>query len=51
MVARWKLHNLESIPGNGYFISCFPHKIRSGTAGWTRAVAIFDERLMPAQAV
>ena len=26
-------------------ISCFPHKIRGASAGWTRAVAIFDERL------
>ena len=31
MVALWKLHHLESIPGNGYFISCFPHKMGSGT--------------------
>ncbi len=41
-----KLHNLESIPGDGFYISCFPHKIRGASAGWTRAVAIFDERLM-----
>jgi len=26
-------------------ISCFPHKVRGASAGWTRAVAIFDERL------
>ena len=41
-----KLHNLESLPADGFFISCFPHKIRGASAGWTRAVAIFDERLM-----
>ena len=41
-----KLHNLESLPACGFFISCFPHKIRGASAGWTRAVAIFDERLM-----
>jgi kynurenine formamidase len=40
-----KLHNLESLPATGYFISCFPHKIRGASAGWTRAVAIFDEGL------
>jgi kynurenine formamidase len=40
-----KLHNLEALPANGFFISCFPHKIRGASAGWTRAVAIFDERL------
>jgi len=38
-----KMHNLESIPGDGFMISCFPHKIRAASAGWTRAVAIFEE--------
>ena len=41
-----KLHNLESLPSEGFYISCFPHKIRGASAGWTRAVAIFDDRLM-----
>jgi kynurenine formamidase len=41
-----KLHNLEVLPGDGFFISCFPHKIRGASAGWTRAVAIFDDALM-----
>jgi len=45
-----KLHNLESLPPDGFFISCFPHKIRGASAGWTRAVAIFDDGLMPARA-
>ena len=40
-----KLHNLESLPASGFYISCFPHKIRGASAGWTRAVAIFDENL------
>jgi kynurenine formamidase len=40
-----KLHNLEALPAHGFFISCFPHKIRGASAGWTRAVAIFDDRL------
>lgn len=38
-----KLHNLEALPATGFMISCFPHKIRGASAGWTRAVAIFDE--------
>ena len=35
-----KLHNLESLPTSGFEIACFPCKIRGGSAGWTRAVAI-----------
>ena len=41
-----KLHNLEALPPSGFYISCFPHKIRGASAGWTRAVAIFDDALM-----
>ncbi len=37
-----KLHNLEVLPAHGFMISCFPHKIRSASAGWTRAVAILE---------
>jgi kynurenine formamidase len=37
-----KMHNLEALPGDGFTISCFPHKIRGASAGWIRAVAIFD---------
>ncbi len=37
-----KLHNLESLPPDGFTIACFPVKIRAASAGWTRAVAIFD---------
>ncbi|HWV04561.1 cyclase family protein [Ralstonia sp.] len=40
-----KLHNLEVLPPHGFYISCFPHKIRGASAGWTRAVAIFDDAL------
>jgi kynurenine formamidase len=40
-----KLHNLEVLPPTGFYISCFPHKIRGASAGWTRAVAIFDDAL------
>ena len=38
-----KLHNLEVLPPSGFTVSCFPHKIRGASAGWTRAVAIFEE--------
>ena len=37
-----KLHNLESLPATGFHICCFPVKIHAASAGWTRAVAIFD---------
>ena len=38
-----KLTNLETLPPSGYEIACFPYKIKGGSAGFTRAVAIFDE--------
>ena len=38
-----KLHNLEALPASGFEVSCFPVKIRGASAGWTRAVAIFNE--------
>ncbi len=41
-----KLHNLEALPAKGFTVSCFPVKVRGASAGWTRAVAIFEE--MPA---
>jgi kynurenine formamidase len=37
-----KLHNLEALPASGFSIACFPMKIRGASAGWTRAVAIFE---------
>lgn len=37
-----KLHNLEVLPPTGFTIACFPMKIRAASAGWTRAVAIFE---------
>jgi kynurenine formamidase len=43
-----KLHNLESLPADGFVVSCFPHKIRGASAGWTRAVAILDDALLGA---
>ena len=38
-----KLLGLEQLPGDGFQVCCFPVKIRGASAGWTRAVAIFDE--------
>jgi kynurenine formamidase len=38
-----KLHNLESLPADGFVIACFPFKIRAASAGWTRAVAILED--------
>ena len=38
-----KLHNLEALPSNGFTVSCFPHKIKGASAGWTRAVAILED--------
>ena len=38
-----KLHNLEVLPATGFMVSCFPVKVRGGSAGWTRAVAIIQE--------
>jgi kynurenine formamidase len=38
-----KLTNLETLPANGFEIACFPWKIKGASAGFTRAVAIFQE--------
>jgi kynurenine formamidase len=37
-----KLHNLEALPPSGFTVACFPVKVKGGSAGWTRAVAILD---------
>jgi kynurenine formamidase len=37
-----KLANLEQLPAHGFTVACFPHKIKRGSAGWVRAVALFD---------
>ena len=42
-----KLANLEQLPANGFLVSCFPYKIRHASAGFVRAVAIFDEATAP----
>jgi len=38
-----KLHNLEKLPPSGFMVACFPVKIEAASAGWTRAVAIFED--------
>ncbi|MBP2511789.1 cyclase family protein [Sphingomonas sp. PvP018] len=38
-----KLTNLDRLPCNGFMVSCFPAKIKNGSAGWTRAVAILND--------
>ena len=37
-----KLANLDQLPADGFTIACFPFKIRGASAGFTRAVAIFE---------
>ena len=37
-----KLANLECLPAHGFQVSCFPYKIRHASAGFVRAVAIFE---------
>jgi len=38
-----KLSNLEALPPTGFKVACFPVKIQGASAGWTRAVAIFED--------
>jgi kynurenine formamidase len=37
-----KLHNLESLPADGFMVCCFPVKVHRASAGWCRAVAIIE---------
>ncbi|WP_454806019.1 cyclase family protein [Paraburkholderia fungorum] len=41
-----KLGNLHALPADGFYIACFPAKVKGASAGWTRAVAIFDDALL-----
>ncbi|MNC24292.1 putative cyclase [compost metagenome] len=38
-----KLANLAALPANGFLVSCFPYKIKHASAGFVRAVAIFEQ--------
>lgn len=35
-----KLTHLDLLPSHGFWVSCFPVKIKGASAGWTRAVAL-----------
>ena len=35
-----KLHDLDTLPGDGFTVSCFPVKVARASAGWSRVVAI-----------
>jgi len=37
-----KLLHLEQLPATGFVVSCFPWKIKGASAGFVRAVAMFD---------
>ena len=37
-----KLANLDQLPATGFMVACFPFKIKAASAGFTRAVAIFE---------
>ena len=38
-----KLANLDKLPLTGYTVICLPVKIKGGSAGWTRVVAVMHE--------
>lgn len=38
-----KLANLDQLPATGFTVACFPFSIEGASAGFTRAVAIFDD--------
>jgi kynurenine formamidase len=38
-----KLTRLEQLPAAGFQLSCFPVKVAGASAGWIRAVAIFED--------
>jgi kynurenine formamidase len=37
-----KLANLNLLPPDGFWVSCFPYKIEKGSAGFIRAVALLE---------
>jgi kynurenine formamidase len=38
-----QLTNLDKLPPHGFKIACFPIKIKGGSAGWCRVVALLGE--------
>lgn len=39
-----KLANLDQLPADGFLVSCFPYKIKGASAGFTRCVAMFEDK-------
>ncbi|HEY0049807.1 MAG TPA: cyclase family protein [Pyrinomonadaceae bacterium] len=39
-----KLSNLDKLPPAGFWVSCFPIKVKRGSGGWTRAVAFLNRQ-------
>ncbi len=37
-----KLQHLETLPASGFWVSCFPFKIKGASGAWTRAVAFIE---------
>jgi kynurenine formamidase len=37
-----KLGQLDQLPATGFTVACFPVKVKGGSGGWTRAVAIIE---------
>jgi kynurenine formamidase len=37
-----KLANLDTLPDSGFTVACFPVKLKGGSAGFTRAVALLE---------
>ena len=37
-----KLNNLDQLPNYGFKVSAFPFKLKNGSAGFVRVVAIFE---------
>ena len=38
-----KMQNLDQLPDTGFTVACFPAKVRGASAGWARAVALFED--------
>jgi kynurenine formamidase len=43
------LTNLGALPPTGFTVVCFPVKLRGGSAGWARAVALLEDETLPAR--
>ncbi len=41
-----KLANLEHLPATGFTVCCFPVKVKGGSAGFSRVVALLEEKAL-----